>query len=263
MDPITLALISMGVQAVGTLIGQAFAAGDRAKAEEIRAKAAALYGDDKVNAIIQESKLGPSAWEGYTPDAAGSAAQKLALQKLQEQATTQGLTADEKYDMSEGLDEAANYERGQRGAILENAQARGVGGSGLELAAQLQSQQGGAMRANQAARSAQAVAARRKALAAMQLGEFGGGMRRQGFEEFGAKASAQDNIDKFNKSTTRDLRTWAATNQGNALTGDAAARDAAGADSARNWAAAGQLAGETIGSYADYENKKKYGYGRD
>lgn len=261
MDPITLTLVSGGISIVSSLIGQAIASGDRAKAEEIRAKAAALYGDDKVNKIIEETKLGPSAWEGYKPDAEGLAAQKLALQKLQEGATTQGLTADEKFNLSQGMDEAANYEKGQRGAIMDNAYARGVGGSGMELAAQLQGQQGGAMRANVAARSAQADAARRKALATMQLGEFGGNVRQQGFNEFGAKATAQDSINKFNKATSRDLKQWATNGQAAALAGQAQGKDAAANGAAETFGGVGQGIAEIGGTAADLELKKKYGYG--
>lgn len=259
MDPLTLALLGGGINIVGSLIGQALGAGDRAEAERIRAKAAELFGDDNVNRIIQESNLGPSQMGQVQADPQAVAAQRLALQRMQEDSTTVGLTAPERAEYAAATDDAAQYERGQREAILQNAQARGVGGSGLELAALLQGQQGGAMRAHRAGLDAAAQAARRRALANMQMGQFGGQLRGQGFGEDSDKAQAADAIARFNAANTRDLKTMQLQGQYSNAMEQAAAKDGNARQTSQTWGGVGEGVGDAFATAADYEFRKKYG----
>lgn len=256
MDPITMAVVGAGVAGLGRLLGEAFSAGDKARAEAIRQKILEVYGPKALTQAQSEAQVGPTAFEGYQADPQAMAAQRLALQRLQEDSSTQGLTDIERAEMDDALDTASEYEQGQRGAILQNAMTRGVGGSGLELAQQLMSQQGGAMRANKAGVQSAANAARRRALATMQMGELGGQMRGQGFQEFGAKASAQDAIEKFNAQNRKDLgsefrggTTQAMTSQANSLEGRAD-------DTANTWSDMGSAGNQIIGGYGEYKKKK-------
>ncbi|MHA0110743.1 hypothetical protein ACXYUI_26840, partial [Klebsiella pneumoniae] len=84
------------------------------------------------------------------------------------------------------------------GAITQNMQARGLGGSGLDLVAKLQSGQDAnqteALRALEIA--GQGEQARRDATA--KAGNLGGSLESQDFGEQAAKAQAQDAINRFN-----------------------------------------------------------------
>lgn len=118
----------------------------------------------------------------------------------------EGITATEQADLYKGESRARQYERGQREAILQQAQERGVGGSGFELAAQLSAQQEGANR--QAARGfdVQALAKQRALTALMNQGELAGRMRGQEYREGADQAKAKDAITAFNLQQQRDER---------------------------------------------------------
>src|SRR6185436_3925664 len=92
-------------------------------------------------------------------------------------------------------------ERGSREAILQNAAARGISGSGLELASQMGNQQTSAT--NQANQGFQAAAdANARKLAAIQgIGQLGGQIHGQ--EE--NKATAQNAINQFNAANRQNV----------------------------------------------------------
>ncbi len=263
MEPITMGLVGAGLGALGRLLGEAFSAGDKAAAEAIRRQILEQYGPDALAKAQEEAQVGPSAFEGYQADPQGMAAQRLALQQLQEDSTTQGLTALERAEMAEAQDDASQFEQGQRGAIMQNALMRGMGGSGAELAAQLTAQQGSAQRASKAATQSAANAARRRALATMQAGELGGAIRGQGFQEFGAKASAQDSIAKFNAQNRRDIGSEFRGGTSQALTQQANALEGRADDTANTWSDVGSAGNQVLGTYSKYEHdeemRRKYG----
>jgi hypothetical protein len=264
MDPITIAL-AVGLPTVGALLGELFSSGDREKAERLRTQIARMFGPDAMKSLeVEAVKQGVTEFDKVKPDEQSVAAQRLALQRLQEDASTVGLTAEERAELEAAKADSAQYEQGQRGAIMQNAQARGVGGSGMELAQMLQSQQGSAMRNNQAATDAAAMASKRRALVNLQMGQFAGQMRGQGWEEQAARARAQDGINSFNtdvaNSTNRyntDTRKWGMDRQAGVLSGQADAFDGNARDTKQTWAGIGQAGGQAAGSYLDYKNRKK------
>ena len=78
----------------------------------------------------------------------------------------------------------------RRGAIMQHMQARGLGGSGSQLAAQLASQQGTANRAADMG-SQFAIAGQQRALQALQnAGQMAGQQRGQSFDESATRGSA-------------------------------------------------------------------------
>lgn len=124
----------------------------------------------------------------------GRDAQVAALQQLQGIANEGGLTGADRARLEQIKREEQIAEKGQRDAIVQNAQSRGVGGSGLEMAQQLAAQQGGATRAS-ARDLGVADLAQQRALAAIQGSANVGTTIRSGDYQ---KASAQDAINQFN-----------------------------------------------------------------
>lgn len=255
MEPISTALI-IGLPILTKALGDALSGNDRAKADELRQQIYNLYGPEALEKAQQDAQVGQSAMGQVQADPQAVAAQRLALQRLQEDSSTIGLTAPERAEMGAAMDDAAQYERGQREAILQNAQARGMGGSGLELASLLQGQQGGAMRAHAAGRDAAAMAARRRALANMQLGQFGSQLRGQGFGEDADKARAYDAIAQFNANNRRGVGSEFRAGQASALDAQAASAEGHARDTSQTWAGVGAAGVQAVGSMYDPRKQK-------
>lgn len=157
------------------------------------------------------SKLGPSAMEGVTTDPAYKNAQMNALKRLQE-VGDKGYTVEEESAMNKIRRDNAQADRGRREAIMASRQARGVGGSGDELAAQMMSNQA-ANEGNSQEGLDVAANAQRRALAAMaQSGQMAGQMRGQEFGEKSDVARAKDAVNQFN--TNNSVRAQFQNNQG-------------------------------------------------
>lgn len=143
------------------------------------------------------AQLGPSAMEGVSTDPALKAAQMAALKRMQE-VSEKGYTVEEEAAIGRMRRDNAQADRGRREAILQNRAARGMGGSGDELAAALSSSQAANEGDNAAALNTAAMAQRR-ALAAMQeSGNMAGRMRGQEFTEKSDIARARDAVNQFN-----------------------------------------------------------------
>ena len=90
-----------------------------------------------------------------------------------------GLTEADRLAQQSANRQAALQEQAQRGAIMQNAQMRGVGGSGVELAGQLAAQQGGANRAQENQTAIAGMAQQRALQAAGAMGDLGSTMINQ------------------------------------------------------------------------------------
>jgi hypothetical protein len=131
-------------------------------------------------------------------------AQINALNKLQEIGEG-GFTLQDKANLERIKNELAAAERGQREAILQNAQARGVSGSGLELAQQMLAQQQASNRAAQQGLDVASMAQQRALQAILQGGQLGGQIRGQDFEEQARVAAAKDAIAQFNAQNQQQV----------------------------------------------------------
>jgi hypothetical protein len=132
-------------------------------------------------------------------------AQMSALQKLQRTAEG-GLDVGDKASLQAVKDQATQQEKSQRQAILQNMAARGMAGSGAELASQMSAQQGAADRNARGGLEVAAQAQRRALEAAMQSGQLGGQIRGQDFEEQAQKARAVDAIRQFNAANSISMQ---------------------------------------------------------
>jgi hypothetical protein len=115
-----------------------------------------------------------------------------ALQMMWDTAKQGGMDPQAKAALQQAQASSAAAERGARGAIVQNAQARGVGGSGVELGAALANQQGSAQRL---AGGQAAGDARTRALQAMMNTQQGTGQVRG--QDLSA-AQARSQVEQFN-----------------------------------------------------------------
>ncbi len=140
-------------------------------------------------------------------DEQSKAAQIQALQQMQGIASAGGYTDLERGQIAQAQRQAAQQEKSQRDAILQQSQMRGMGGGGAQMAAQLQAQQSGANRAADQSTDI-ATAAQMRALQAMQnSGQLAGQQRNQEAANQGQlyeqKSTRADAIDAFNQANTQ------------------------------------------------------------
>jgi hypothetical protein len=125
-------------------------------------------------------------------------AQMKALAKLSGVVDEGGLTAVDKANMFQTQSALANKNKAAADTAMRNMQARGLGGSGLGLAAQLQAQQGNYDTAAMEGLNTNAMAQKRALESMMNLGQIGTSMRGQDYNEQSQAAQAQDLINRFN-----------------------------------------------------------------
>lgn len=143
-------------------------------------------------------------------DPAARAAQMRALSELENIYAQEGLTQTDRAAMELARQESAFAEKAQRDALMQQYAARGIGGSGLELASQMQAQQGGANRAAQMQMQNQ-IAARQRALQALQMqGQLGTTARGQSFNEGAARGGYIDAFNRYNSQGAHNMATMRA-----------------------------------------------------
>ena len=145
--------------------------------------------------------LNSNAFNSIKTDPSLVGAQKQALQQLQDTANEGGLTAIDKSRLQDITDRQNQEARSGNEAIMQNAQARGVGSSDLSTVNQLINSQSAADRASRAGTDVAAQAQARALQALQAAGQLGGQMEAQQFGEGAQKAQAQNAIDAFNAQT--------------------------------------------------------------
>lgn len=133
------------------------------------------------------------------------ASQKEALAGYKDIIANKGLDAISQAQLGQIASQEQAQARGAREAILQNAQARGVGGSGLELASQMQAQQAGASQQSQRDMDVAANAQQRALQALQASGQLGGQMQSQQFGQQAQQAAAQDAINAFNAQNRQQV----------------------------------------------------------
>ena len=192
---------------LGALIGEALAKGDYEEAQRLQEEAARSY--DSINTPGWAEQLYEKT--AFTEDMARGdselrGAQLAALRRLQGIGMEGGMDAESKAALLEAQGQAANYEQGQRGALMADAYRRGLGGSNLSMASQLGAQQAGAQRVGMQGVQA-AGDARRRALQALQgSSDIARGMGQDDFQRAAARAQAIDAIHKFNTGLRADFQ---------------------------------------------------------
>lgn len=210
--------IQGGAQLIGSIIGGIASRGQREAAERAANDAYNIIASlglppDESKALLLEkfkeagvytpqleqdlAQLPDSAFESIKLDPRTKEAQFEALQKLQQSGRV-GLGAQERAAMAEAQDQAAREAEGQRQQILQQMQARGLGGSGAELAMQIAGQQSAANRSSLDALRVGSMASQRALEAARQSGAMAGDIERQQYQQQSDLAQNRDAIKRFN-----------------------------------------------------------------
>lgn len=149
--------------------------------------------------MIDPRSLGmDSAWrEGFDMDPRTLEAQNQALDHFQMVMEGDGWDPVSEAAYQRRVAEAEVRRRGQAQAVMREQELQGLGGSGMDVMAQLMTGQSSASDQYLAALDAAALQANRMDTAGTQLGSLGGQMRSQEFGEHAARAGALDSWDQF------------------------------------------------------------------
>lgn len=160
----------------------------------------------------QALQMAPSAMGQIQTDPRLVNAQMSALNHLS-QTGELGMSPGQKAALLDAQNNAAAQAQAKNKQILDQFARTGMGGSGAQLAAQLQNSQGAAqMLANNSNQIAQQ--AQQNALQAIsQSGALGGQIRSQGFGEQADVAKARDYINQFNTQNAQNVQNSNVANQ--------------------------------------------------
>lgn len=147
---------------------------------------------------LQTALVDRNAFDNIVQSPEFAAAQQSALAQLQQIGAEGGMTPIDRAKLQDVTDQVNTTNRGQEQAILQNARERGIGGSGLEMAARLQGQQSAADRASRQGTDVAAMAQQRALDAIQGAGQLGGQMQEAEFNRGAAKATSQNAIDAAN-----------------------------------------------------------------
>jgi len=121
-----------------------------------------------------------------------------ALLGLQDISDSGGHTAMDDANLARITSQEDAAAKGKRAAIMQGAEARGMGGSGLQLMDQLQNEQDSATRKSQRDLDVAGQSKQRALEALMQAGQLSGNMQNQDFNQQAQVAGANDAISNFN-----------------------------------------------------------------
>ena len=124
-------------------------------------------------------------------------AQMQALDELRQRGAG-GYTVADRAALQQGLDQVNAQERGNRQAIMQDMAARGMSGSGAQLASELSNQQNAAQNANQVGLGVAGQGYNNAMQALAQSGQLAGQMQNTSFGQQAQVASAQDVINRMN-----------------------------------------------------------------
>ncbi len=159
---------------------------------------------EQANTFLQQN----TNLAGISTNPADTQAQMEALQGLQKISNEGGLTPIDEALLGKIKTQEDTQARGAREAILQNAQSRGVGGSGVELASQMLNQQSAATDQSQRDLDVGALAQQRALEALIQGGQLGGQMQQTEFGQKAQVANAQDAINRFNAANQQSQENY-------------------------------------------------------
>lgn len=148
--------------------------------------------------------LGQSAYDNIAVNPQYSQYEQQALKDL-EQRSRDGFSARDEADLAQSDGRVNRQSAGRRGALQQNMAARGMGGSGMELMAQLQNNQDATEQQALASleKNAQVQDGRRQATS--QLGQLSGQLSARDHQQQAQKAAAQNQINQFNQQNRQQV----------------------------------------------------------
>lgn len=164
--------------------------------------------------LVQQGKITPEEAQTYLQgqsemnnislDPKFKNAQLDALSSLQNISDNNGITSADQSQLNQIQTQEDTKARGAREAILQNSQARGVSGSGLELLSQMQNAQDSATRSSQRGFDVAANAQNRALEALKSAGNLGGQLQTNEFNQQAKVADANDAINRFNTTNQQN-----------------------------------------------------------
>lgn len=200
MDPmLALSLGGAGVALLSRLIGEAIAAGDIARAEQLKQQAVSEYGEGILPQLEQVTaqEVGPTELGTVRVDPTGRSAQVSALERLGSFAEG-GFSSEDAAEQRRVMDEAAGVASRQAAQGEQLAAARGLRRSGLSQALNEQAAQAGGQRSADAGAQLAAQRRARQLQALGMMAQQGGALRSADYGEASDRATAQDAINRFN-----------------------------------------------------------------
>lgn len=203
MDPVTIALATAAIAAA---ISGAIAAGDNARAQALRQKAADSFGPEilpKIESLVAQ-KLDGTELSNIEEDPALRSAQMRALAELENVYRTSGNTQADKAAMMVGANEVGNRASSDYQNIAAMLAKRGGAGGALQAAMYANAGQTAAnATADYALRNT--VSARDRAMQALMGGaNLAGDIRGFDYDVASDEASAQDRINMYNANSQTD-----------------------------------------------------------
>lgn len=215
MDPFSIGSVVAPI--LGGLIGQDQARGARTNAENDAKSALATYQNiqlpdiEKMRLALEQyqnagsltptseaaSLLGGTNLSNIQQDPKYNQYTMAALQKMAD-VSQNGLPEMDRAQLQQILNSTAQQNQASQKQILENRAARGMGGSGDELAAQLQAAQSGTNKASQDAMQLAALAAQRKMDATSNLGQMVNTAQNADYQRQAQLQAQKDAIAQFN-----------------------------------------------------------------
>ena len=150
--------------------------------------------------MLDRGTINESAFERIQIDPKLRELQMRALGKLQEIADNDGMTIQDRVRLRESMDTVSRQARMQRYAIMQNMEARGLSGSGTEIAMALAAHQAEVEGLSVAGSEAAARGEERAFQATISAGQMAGEIAQQDWQREAQKASALDAIATFNAS---------------------------------------------------------------
>lgn len=209
---------------IGGIIGNSAASGDQQSAQDALQKALAnIQGVNTPSIAEQELALeneksagqlnpnmegtvsqGSTGLSNISVDPRLRNAQMQALTSLQQQGQS-GLTATDRQALNQILNQQQQQSNSANQAILQNMAARGQGGSGATLAAQLANNQNASNNGLTRSLGVAAQAQQNALNATAQSGQLGSQLEGQQYGEAANAANAQDAINRFNAQNSQQV----------------------------------------------------------
>lgn len=223
MDPITGAMIGTGLQIGGTVGGMMASEGDRRAAGDQMDRAAEIMeslkwgglSDIQYERLKEQGLLTPemveayqqqkSQMEGVKVDPSVRLAQMRALQGLQQRVDLGGLAPEDMAAFRQVQAETDRANQAKQASLLQEYAARGMAGSGNELASRMLAQQAQAQQAAEQSDRVASQASQARLAALGQLGTMGTSIGSQDFSQQAQIAQAQDAINRFNVGNMQDI----------------------------------------------------------
>lgn len=157
--------------------------------------------------LEQQIQQNPSLITNYQPNQQYLGAQQAALQSMLQRGQG-GLTPSDIASYNQILGQNQQAIQGNTNALMQQYAARGQGGSGAELAAELSGQQQGAQNLYNSGLQIGGQANQNALQAMSQAGQLGGQLSSQDFQIAQQKAAAQDAINRFNTQNALGVQNY-------------------------------------------------------